>query len=49
MAPLGFQPVIFEMLAHLSDHSAKTHPHVLTIAATLQHFRQISQKLVPII
>jgi hypothetical protein len=23
---LGFEPVIFGMLAHLSDHSAKSHP-----------------------
>jgi hypothetical protein len=24
--PLGFEPAIFGMLAHLSDHSAKSHP-----------------------
>jgi hypothetical protein len=26
LPPLGFEPVIFGMLAHLSDHSAKSHP-----------------------
>jgi hypothetical protein len=26
LPPLGFQPVIFEMLMHLSNHSAKFHP-----------------------
>jgi hypothetical protein len=26
MLPLGFKPVIFGMLAHLSNHSAKFHP-----------------------
>jgi hypothetical protein len=26
LPPLGFEPVIFVMLAHLSDHSAKSHP-----------------------
>jgi hypothetical protein len=26
MPPLGFEPVIFGMLAHLSDRSAKSHP-----------------------
>jgi hypothetical protein len=25
LPPLGFEPVIFGMLAHLSDHSAKSH------------------------
>jgi hypothetical protein len=25
LPPLGFEPVNFEMLAHLSDHSAKSH------------------------
>jgi hypothetical protein len=26
LPPLGFEPVIFGMLAHLSNHSAKSHP-----------------------
>jgi hypothetical protein len=26
LPPLGFEPVIFGMLAHLSDHSAKSYP-----------------------
>jgi hypothetical protein len=26
LPPLEFEPVIFRMLAHLSDHSAKSHP-----------------------
>jgi hypothetical protein len=28
LSPLGFEPVIFRMLAHLSDHSAKSHPQL---------------------
>jgi hypothetical protein len=29
--PLGFELVIFGMLAHLSDHSAKSHPTVMLV------------------
>jgi hypothetical protein len=29
LPPLGFELVIFEMLAHLSNHSAKSHPHYI--------------------
>jgi hypothetical protein len=29
LPPLGFKPVIFGMLAHLSDRSAKSHPQLI--------------------
>jgi hypothetical protein len=31
LPPLGFEPVIFGMLAHLSNHSAKSHPMYLQL------------------
>jgi hypothetical protein len=30
LPPLGFEPVLFRMLAHLSDHSAKSHQLTLS-------------------
>jgi hypothetical protein len=34
---LPFEPVIFGMLAHLSDHSAKSHPKFHTHPVSLSH------------
>jgi hypothetical protein len=31
LPPLGFEPATFGMLAHLSDHSAKSHPFHVNI------------------
>jgi hypothetical protein len=31
LPPLGFKLVIFGMLAHLSNHSAKSHPHTYVL------------------
>jgi hypothetical protein len=33
LPPLGFEPVIFGMLAHLSDHSAKSHSRVCVLSS----------------
>jgi hypothetical protein len=32
LPPLGFEPAIFGMLAHLSDRSAKSHPHKIKVS-----------------
>jgi hypothetical protein len=31
LSPLGFELVIFGMLAHLCDHSTKSHPHNINV------------------
>jgi hypothetical protein len=31
LPPLRFEPVIFGMLEHLSNHSAKSHPNIMVI------------------
>jgi hypothetical protein len=47
LAPLGFEPVIFGMLAHLSDHSAKSHPSPSSVTsvftvAIVHHYAHLS-------
>jgi hypothetical protein len=38
LPPLGFEPVIFGMLAHLSDHSAKSHPQKVCLDVWTEHW-----------
>jgi hypothetical protein len=45
LPPLGFEPVIFVILAHLCDHSAKSHPQVNQLSLGVeQHLLSMAVK-----
>jgi hypothetical protein len=47
LSPLGFKPATFRMLAHLSDHSAKSHPHEECAIFITSVFTIIAQHYLP--
>jgi hypothetical protein len=38
LPPLGFKPVTFSTVAHLSDHSAKSHPNIFASSTSIALF-----------